>query len=97
MSRTRARFFASNYQPRPVVERLLTHAVVRDVLRRLSVRAHTLAELGLDGEGRALLRLCVKVDLVRAYTLGDTPRYRARRFPPLVHRALAADQAAAAA
>lgn len=97
MSRTRATYFASNNQPRLVVERLLTLPHTLRLLHHLRAGGHSAAELdATDGEARTRLRQLCRVNLVTAYQIGEQWRYRRRRLPPYVTQALRSLDVAAA-
>lgn len=90
MSRTRYNYFASNNQPKLVVNSLLNQPETQALIMRLSAKPLTLKEAVVTESDLAVLRKLQRVNIVRAYTIGSVTRYRLRKLPPYVREVLAA-------
>ncbi len=90
MARTRYNYFASNNQPKLVINSLLKQPETQALLTRLSAKPLMLQEAVVAENDLAVLRKLQRVNVVRAYTIGGVTRYRLRKLPPYVREALAA-------
>ncbi|MFK8057522.1 MAG: hypothetical protein AB8F78_15460 [Saprospiraceae bacterium] len=90
MSRTRYNYFASNNQPKLVINSLLKQPETRALLTRLSAKALTLEEAVVADNDLAVLRKLQRVNVVSSYTIGGVTKYRLRKLPPYVREAMAA-------
>jgi len=90
MARARYNYFASNNQPKLVINSLLKSPKTQALLLRLSAKPLTLKQTVVADGDLAILRKLQKVNIVRSYTIGGVTRYRLRKLPPYVREALAA-------
>jgi len=90
MSRTRYNFFASNNQPKLVINSLLKQPEAHAILTRLSAKPLTLKEAVANDGDLALLRKLQRVNVISSYTIGGVTKYRLRKLPPYVRKAMAA-------
>jgi len=90
MSRTRYTYFASNNQPKLVINSLLKAPQTQALILRLSAKPLTLKEAVVAEGDLAVLRKLQQVNVIRAYTIGGVTRYRIRKLPPYVREVLAA-------
>jgi len=89
MSRTRSVYFASNYQPRLILERILRLPWTMSILYQLQqgeTRPENLRTPTLTTRRR--LQQLVQVGLVRSYQIGHEWRFRLRKLPPAVEKEL---------
>lgn len=88
MSSTRTTYYASNNQPRLVVESLIKMPFTLEMLLSLRERRHTKNEIAPTHTHLERLRQLRHVNLVTAYEIAGITYYKATRFPPYVQQAI---------
>ena len=83
MSRTRFTYFASNYQPRLILQNLLTNESVRRMLDQLHSAGSAAREQLCSSQTDArFLRKLIQLNVVVPYTIHGNTRYRIKKLPP---------------
>ena len=88
MSRTRTHYYASNNQPRLIVESLLKLPFTLSMLEALRKQRYTGNEIAPNKAMRERLRQLRQVNLITAYEIAGVIYYRATRLPPYVQLAI---------